>query len=126
MAAAGGALAGPVGAVAGFLACAVVSLAVGAVAHKTKRVITQKRGKVTKTEIEVAIMGSRSEIKKALRDTFNDFFTKVRASFDDILSTRKEHYQKKVEDLANPVKDMDKKEALEELKFIASVLDKTR
>lgn len=126
MAAAGGALAGPVGVVAGFLAGAVVSLAVGAVAHKTKRVITQKRGKVTKTEIEVAIMGSRSEIKKALRDTFNDFFTKVRASFDDILSTRKEQYQKKVEDLANPVKDLDKKEALEELKFIASVLDKTR
>ena len=88
--------------------------------------IVTKRGTSTKTEIELSIMESESEMKKAMRNSFDDFFARAESSLNDILRTRKEQYKTVLEDMDRPVEDLDKTNVLNDLKYVVSVLDRTK
>ena len=118
-----GSAAGPLGTAAGIAVGAAICVVVGVVARKGRKEITKKRGNGTKTEIEFSIMESESELKKAMRESFNDFFEEVYSSFDEILRTRKEQYEIMLEDLTHPVEDLDRASAREDLNYVVSVLD---
>lgn len=118
-----GSFAGPLGTAVGILAGISISTVVALVANKTKKTVTAKRGKGTKSEIEPAILESAAKLKKLLLGKFDEFFDAAKTGLKDVLEIRKKQYDSLFKDFDIPLDSTDKEQAEKDLKDVIMALN---
>jgi len=124
----GGAIAGPVGALVGFLAMFGVSVICSFLGGTTKKEIVKARGRSTKSEIEPYIESFYNSIRAVILDNYKSVEADITNVIDKYLNNRKEYFSylkeencKKIQSAYNVA---DSNERLKVLKFDLELMKK--